>query len=611
MRTRIAQWRSDPAGQGRAALAQARNAFPRFVPVVEWLPCYDRKLLPLDLIAGLTVWGTSVPTALAYAGLAGLPAQAGLYTAMMALLVYAIFGTSRHMKVTTSSTMAVMSAAIIAPLAGGDAAAYAALSAMLALIIGIMLLAAGIIRLGFIADFLSKPIVTGFVFGLAMVIIIGQAPKLFGVPSASGNFFQQLFALLFNLEQTNPYTLAVSIGSFVLIFALRRWLPRIPAGLVLLLVAIVASTVLDLAAKGVAIIGAIPTGLPQFGFPSVSLFTLPFLIAGAGGMVFLAVGESLGTARAYAAKHRYQIDADQELLAMGAANIATSFSQGFTVDASLSTTATAENAGNQTQLASLVTAGMLLLTVLFLAPFFTNLPNAVLGALVIVSVLGLLDVAEFRRYRASRRTDFYIALVTLLGVITSDVQTGLIIAVLLSLVMVIYRASRPYIAILGKVPGDAGAYSDMVRHPENQPVPGLIIFRMDAPLFYFNASVADKQIRDLVRKTQPPPKAVLLDLAASGDLDIVSSDMLFDLVKDLREQGIEVLFSQVRGSVRDRMRKTGLMSAIGEGRVFSSVDAAAQNLLRRQADASQPPLLPDAPIPAPVGGNGASTGGST
>lgn len=558
-----------------------KSAIPRYIPIVAWLPKYERANLPVDLIGGLTVWGTTVPTALAYAGLAGVPAQAGLYTAMMALLAYAIFGTSRHLKVTASSTMAVMSAAVVAPLAGGDAATFAALSAMLALVIGVMLLIAGAIRLGFIADFLSKPIVTGFVFGLALVIAVGQAPKLFGIPGSSGNFFQQAFSLVANLSATNPYTLAISIASFILVFAVRRWVPMIPAGLVLLVVSILITSYLNLSEKGVAIVGSIPTGLPQFGLPHASIFDIPFLIAGGAGMVFLAVGESLGTARAYAAKYKYHIDADQELFALGASNLATSFSQGFTVDASLSTTATSENAGAKTQLSSLVTSGMLLLTVLLLAPFFTNLPNAVLGVLVIVSVIGLLDVGEFRRYWNGKRTDFVIALTALIGVITSDVLTGLIIAVLLALVMVIYRASRPYIAILGKVPGVRGAYGDIGRHPENSTIPRLIIFRMDAPMFYFNANVADKQIRERVNKSDPRPLAILIDLAASGDLDIVSTDMLRDLIKDFRDENIEVLFCQVRGAVRDRLRKIGVMQEIGERRIFSSVDAAVNDFSER------------------------------
>lgn len=590
-KARLSRWRSNPAGLADTVLVRTKHAIPRYVPIVEWLPHYDRGLLQPDLIGGLTVWGTTVPTALAYAGLAGLPVQAGLYTAMMALAAYAIFGTTRHLKVTASSTMAIMSAALIAPLAAGDAATFAVLSAALAMVIGVMLVIAGVIRLGFIADFLSKPIVTGFVFGLALTIAVGQAPKLFGVPGGSGNFFEQLWSLLMNLPETNPYTLAISIMSFALIFVLRQRVPKIPAGLVVLVFGILVTDYFNLADKGVSVIGTIPTGLPQFGIPRVSLSQLTFLLAGAAGMVFLAVGESLGTARSYAAKYRYHIDPDQELIALGAANLAASVSQGFALDASLSTTATAENAGARTQLSSLVTSGMLLLTVLFLAPFFTNLPNAVLATLVIVSVIGLLDVSEFQRYYRGRRTDFVIAMAALLGVIFSDVQTGLLIAVLLALVMVIYRASRPYIAILGKVPGVAGGYGDVARHSTNTTIPGLIIFRMEAPLFYFNASVADKQIRDQVSKSKPPPKAILIDLSASGDLDIVSTDMLRDLVKDMGEAGVEVLFCQVRGKVRDRLRQTGVMEHIGEGHVFISVDAAVHDFTERYADLSQEKVI--------------------
>ena len=591
MKSKYLEFRQDPQAFARKALVRGKTALPNYFPILVWLPKYEVDKIRFDLIGGLTVWGMTVPTALAYAVMAGVPAQAGLYAAMAALFAYTIFGTSRHMKVTASSTMAIMSASVVATLAGGDPVAFAQLTAMLALIIGVMLLVAGIIRLGFIADFLSKPVVTGFVFGLALVIAVGQAPKLFGVPSSSGNFFEQAWSLLANLDQTNPYTLAISIFSIVLLILIKKFLPKIPSGLVVLAVSILVTTALDLAAKGVSIVGEIPTGLPEFGFPQVDLAAIPFLIAGAAGIVFLAVGESLGTARAYASKYHYPIDQDQELIALGAANFATSISQGFAVDASLSTTATSENSGARTQLSSLVTSGMLLLTILFLAPLFTNLPNAVLGALVITSVTGLLDLTDFRRYWHARRTDLIIAVTALIGVITTDVLTGMMLAVLLSVIMVIYRASRPYIAILGRLPGARGTYGDIGRHPENTTIPGLVIFRLDAPLYFFNSSVADKQIRDYVKKTVPPPQAILIDLGASADLDIVSSDMLNELVGDMRADGIEVLFSQVRGAVRDRLRKTGAMDTIGENSIFLSVDAAVEEFSARHPESLSVELL--------------------
>lgn len=558
-----------------------RQQLGHYAPITAWLPAYAREFLRTDIISGVTVWGVMVPVAMAYAQMAGVPPEAGLYAAFAALPAYAVFGTSRHLKVTASSTMAVMSAAVVGSIAGGDIDRYLALTAALALTVGVLLLLAGIARLGFISDFLSKSVVTGFVFGLAITIAIGQLPKLFGVPATSGNSFQQLAGLIAELDQTNPWTLAIGAGTLALIFVIKRLYPRIPAGLVALALGILAVTIFDLDQKGVSIVGVIPTGLPTPGLPHISLTDLPFLITGAVGIVFLAVGESLGSARAFAAKYRYEIDPDQELIALGAANLSAGLFQGFTVDASLSSTATADEAGARTQLSSIVTAALVIVTVIVLAPLFHNLPNAVLAAIVIASVTGLMDVAELRRYYTSNRVDFVLAMAALLGVISTDVLTGLLIAVFLSLVIILYRASRPYLAVLGQTPGQVAAYGDLARHPENLRVPGLLIVRLDAPLYFLNANVARNQILDLITSSQPAPAAVLFDLGASADLDIASLDMLKNLVVELDEIGIDVLLAQVRGGVRDRLRHANLMAEIGEDRIYLSVAAAVHDFEQR------------------------------
>lgn len=560
-----------------------RQQLGRYAPITVWLPAYARDLLRTDVISGVTVWGVMVPVAMAYAQMAGVPPQAGLYAAFAALLAYAVFGTSRHLKVTASSTMAVMSAAVIGSIAGGDIDRYLALTAALALTVGVLLLLAGIARLGFISDFLSKSVVTGFVFGLAITIAIGQLPKLFGVPAASGTSFQQVVGLIAALDQTNPWTLVIGAGALALILLIKRRYPRIPAGLVVLILGILAVAIFDLDQRGVSIVGAIPTGLPAPGLPHISLTDLPYLITGAVGIVFLAVGESLGSARAFAARYRYEIDPDQELIALGAANLNAGLFQGFTVDASLSSTATADEAGARTQLSSIVTAALVIVTVIVLAPLFYNLPNAVLAAIVITSVIGLMDVVELRRYYSSNRVDFVLAMVALLGVVSTDVLTGLIIAVFLSLVIILYRASRPHVAVLGKAPGQVAVFGDIARHPENLAVPGLLIVRLDAPLYFLNANVARGQVFDLISSTQPAPKAVLFDLGASADLDIASLDMLRTLVVELDEIGVDVLLAQVRGSVRDRLRQASLMAEIGEDRIYLSVAAAVHDFEQRQA----------------------------
>ena len=558
-----------------------RRQLNRYVPITAWLPTYPRDLLRSDIISGVTVWGVMVPVAMAYAQMAGLPPEVGLYTAFAALLGYAIFSTSRQLKVTASSTMAVMSAAVVGAMAAGDATRYAALTAALALTVGVILLLAGIVRLGFISDFLSKSVITGFVFGLALVIAIGQLPKLLGLPSGQGDFFEQCYQLITNLSQIKPYTLVVGVSALVVIFLIKRFFPRLPSGLVALVLGILAVSIFNLDEYGVSIVGAIPTGLPTPGLPQVSLGDLPYLITGAIGIVFLAVGESLGSARSFAAKHRYEINPDQELIALGTANISAGLFQGFTVDASLSSSATADEAGARTQLSSIVTAVLIIVTLLVLAPLFYNLPNAVLGAIVIASVIGLMDVAELRRFYASNRVDFVLAVVALFGVLTTDVLTGLLIAVFLSLLIILYRASRPYVAVLGKVPGQEATYGDVARHPENMQVPGLLIVRLDAPLYFLNANVARGQILGLVTASQPPPRAILFDLGASADLDVASLDMLKNLVRELEEAGVDVLLAEVRGKVRDRLRKASVMADIGENRIYQSVPAAVHDFEQR------------------------------
>jgi SulP family sulfate permease len=553
----------------------------RYVPISQWLPAYPREWLRPDLMAALTSWGVMVPVALAYAGLAGVPPELGLVTAFAALAAYAVFGSSRHAKVTVSSTMAIMSATVVVGLAGGDPATYVAMTAALALMVGGILVAGGIAKLGFISDFLTKSVVTGFIFGLAITIIIGQLPKILGTPGLSGSLPEQVSQLISDIADTNPYTLAVGLSALALILVLRQISRRIPGPLIALVAGIAAVALLDLEAYDVSVVGEVATGLPLPSIPMVPLTAIPYLLLGAAGIVFLAVGETVGAGRAYAVRHHYEIDADQELLALGAANLSSGLFGGFTTDASLSQTATAESAGAKSQLSSLVTSGLVLATAVLLAPLFRNLPNAVLGAIVIAAVLSLMDVGELRRYWAWRRTDFLLAMTAMIGVLLTTVLVGMLLAVLVSVAFVLYRASRPYVAALGRMPGYRATFGDTARHPEAEPIPHLLIVRLDAPLYFFNANVAKAQILDLVETRKPQPHGVLLDLAATADLDVTTTDMLRELITDLHDRSIEVLLAQVKGSVRDRMRRTGLMAELGEDRIYLSIGSAVTDFQRR------------------------------
>jgi SulP family sulfate permease len=566
----------------------------KYVPLISWITTYQRAWLRDDLVSGVVVGAIMVPVAMAYAQMAGVPPQQGLYSAILGMAVYAIFATSRHLKITTSSTMSIMSIAVVGPLVAAGFGTYVSLSAALAITVGLIMLVLSFMKLGFISDFLSKSVMTGYIFGVALLIAMSQLPKVFGVPGGDGSFFQQLGQLIANLPQTNPYALALGVGTIALILIIKRYMPLIPGALVALVLGTLIAGVFELSANyNVAVVGDIPIGMPSPAFPAISVQAIPFLIGGAFGIVFLAVGETLGTGRTYAAKYHYEVNADQELLAMGAANIGSGLFQGITIDMSLSNTASGEAAGERTQLSSLVSAGVILAVVMFLAPLLRNLPSAVLGGIVLSSILGLFNFAEFKRYYAQRKTDFALASTALVGVAASDVMTGLMLAVFLSVVMLLYRASRPYIAILGQFAN--GEFGDLGRHPDAQPVPGLVMLRLDAPLYFFNANVARTQILAQTA-TDPQPQAILLDLAASADLDIGTADMLRDLYSDLHAKQIDLLFAQIRGSVRDRMLKTGLLEHVGGDHLYASIAAAVAAFQARPAPAEVLPTV----VPEPA-----------
>ena len=592
---------NDARPEHRPSLAERfapRRLVTRYVPIVGWLPAYDRANLRFDVIAGLVSWGVMVPVAMAYAGLAGMPPETGLVTAFAALTAYAIFGTSRHLKVTTSSSIAILSASVIGTIeTAADPASYVALSAGLALTVGIILVVAGAARLGFLSQFLAASVVTGFVIGLAITITIGQLPGLLGIPPVNGTTIQRLVAIApETLQITEPITAILGIGSVIGIFLIRRFVPRIPGALVALVVGIVVSTAFDLPDKGVAVVGEVATGIPTPSIPRFPLRDLVVLVTGAFGIVFLAIAESIGAARSFGARHGYEIDPDQELIGLGASNVAGGLFGGFAVDASFSQTATGEAAGNLTQLASLITAGLVLATSIVLAPVFANLPTAVLAAIVITSVVGLVNIAELRRYLAWKRTDFALAMTALGGVVFTTALTGMAIAVALSLLAILYQASRPYIAVLGLIPGQPAVFADADRHPSAVPVEGYLLLRPNVPLTFVNADVAKDQVMALIHARASAPRAVVVDIGATADLDVATTDMLSALSTDLRENGIDLRLAQTRGPVRDRMRRTGLMDIIGEDRCYLSIEAAVAEPLPGSPIPGEP--LPIEPLPA-------------
>lgn len=563
---------------GTRGRPSGRVLLARYVPITGWLPRYPRAWLSKDVVAGLTGWAVMAPVAMAYAELAGVPAGVGLITATAGLTAYAVLGTSRHAKVTTSSTMAVMSASVVAPAAGGDATLYLAMTAMLALFVGVYLVAAGILRLGFLAEFLAKPVITGFIVGLAITIAVGQLPKLFGVEGGGGNVFRQLETLVEELPERDPISLLLGLAAMAIIIVSRRIDRRIPGPLIALVAALLLSKAFGLADAGVDVVGDISGGIGDPGLPSVSLSNLTYLATGAAGIVFLALAESLAAERAFANRHGYRIDPDQELIALGGSNLASGFFGGFAVDASVSSMATGEAAGNRTQLASLVTAGGMLLTILVLAPVFTELPEALLAAVIITSVISLVDFAEWRRYVQWRKTDAALAVIAMFGVLLTDVLTGLIIAAGFSIVILLYTASRPAIARLGRLAGPDHHYVDADRNSKAEEIAGLLMLRLDTPLYYFNATEVSDRVLRAVDARDPTPRAVLLDIEATIELDVTTSDALYGLMGALEARGSRLVIVHAKGAVRDRMRKVGLMERLGATGLYPSERIAVEAL---------------------------------
>jgi len=556
----------------------------RFIPILSWLPSYDRSWLSVDIIAGLTLWGLVVPEAMAYAGIAGLPPQAGLYTLLAALFVYALLGTSRHLVVqATSATAALLASAVAAALVATAAAnasdpqTYQAYASAFVLVTGLVFLAAGLAKLGFITQFLSKPVMDGFVMGLAIFVAVGQLNKLFGVPKPEGNTVEKLLGIIQELPQANWVAFAVGAAALALLFLLPRWNRKVPAGLVVLFGAIGLSAVLDLnGTYGVEIVGTLPQGLPTLTFPQVPITTYLAMVLPAMGVLLVAYSEALGVAHEFAEKHGYEVNADQELNAHAAANLVSSLFGGMLAAGSMSASAVKEGAGARSQVTNLVTWVVTFVTVLFFTPLFTTLPEAVLAALIIHAVWHIIASRKLQKLRLASRVEFWFGVLALAGVLFIDVLQGMIIGVVASLVFVIYRSSRPHVSSLGRVPGVPGAYSDLSRHPDNTPVPGVLIVRVDAQLYYANALTVRDRVKAMIAEMASPPRAVILDSVAWDQIDVTSTDVLKGLVKELRGNGIEVYWAEVHAPVLEYGRQTGLLDAIGEDHVYPTVDAAVR-----------------------------------
>jgi len=548
--------------------------------ILDWLPRYDRSWLTRDVVAGLTLWGLVVPEAMAYAGIAGLPPQAGLYTLVASLLVYALFGTSRHLSVGATSATAALLAGTVASVgvaSGGEG--YAPTAVALVLVVAALFGLAAVARLGFVTQFLSKPVMDGFVLGLAVFVVVGQLNKLFGVSKGEGNTLEKLGHIVRELPNANAATVVVALAALVALFGLPRLSRALPAGLIVLFGSIALSAALDLeGSHDVDVAGTLPKGLPEVSLPDVSVSTWLALVPAAIGIVLVSFSEALGVAREFADKHGYEVDSNRELTAHGATNFVSGLFGGMIAAGGMSGSAVKEGAGARTQVANLAAWVATIVTVLLLTPLFKTLPEAVLAALIIHALWHILVARKLIAIRALSHTEFWLGWVAFAGVVLYDVLAGMLIGLVASTLLMVYRSSRPHLAVLGRAPGVAGKYQDVERHPESTPVPGVLVIRLDAPLYYANALTVSELVMEAVEATDPRPRSIVFDATALDSLDITSAEMLEKLVRKLRADGIDLVIAEAHAPVVAFARRTGLLAQLGDGRIYPTVDAAVHAL---------------------------------
>ena len=530
------------------------------VPILQWLPQYQRGWLRHDFVAGLTLAAYAVPVSLAYASLAGLPSQAGLYCYLLGGIAYAVFGTSRQLAVGPTSAISILIGSVLGTLAAGDTLRQTHLAMAAAVLTGLLAILAWALRLGNIANFVSETILTGFKVGAGLVIASTQLPKLFGVSSGGNNFLTRILDLARHLKETNLPTLLVGLGALTLLIAGERLLPGRPIALFVVLTSIVVMTFLPLASLGVKTVGTIPEGLPRLGWPMMHWSDVDNLLVVSMACFLLSYVESISVVRTFALKHDHSISADQELLALGAANLVAGVGQGYPVAGGMSQSAVNEKAGAQSPLALVFASASLGAVLLFLTGLMRNLPQPVLAAVVLIAVGGLIKPSELRHLNQVSRMEFRVAMVATVGVLFFGILKGVLLAAVFSLLVLLKRASRPRIAVLGRLEG-SDRFVDMSRNPESKQVPGTLVVRIESGLFYFNAENVHSEILDHVRR-RGAVNLVIIDLSTSPNIDLGGARMLGQLHEKLTKSGVLLKLAEVHGSARDLLQAEGLHTRI-------------------------------------------------
>ena len=546
--------------------SRSTRATSRSWPIFAWLQGYQASWLRFDVIAGLTVCAILVPEGMAYAELAGVPPEYAFYAAPAALLAYAALGSSRQLVVAVSSAIAIMSAATIGEIAVEGSAEFVALTAALAILAGLVSIGAGILKLGRIAQFFSESVLLGFVFGLALLISIKQIPKLLGIEAHGESAVELLRDILPQVREADLLTLAVGVAGIAGMLLLERRVPRVPAALVVLLASIAASVALGLEAAGVHVVGDLPAGLAPPTLPGVGPEAVLLLLVGAVGIALVAFAEAVGPANEFARVHGGRVDPNRELVAIGAANTSAGLFSGFPIGSSLSKSAANDRAGARTPMSLVTAAGATAIVALFLTPLFEPLPEATLGAIVIVAVLGMMRVGKLRRLWDLRRVDFWLAIIALVGVLVVPTLQALGIAVVASLGVLVWRVSEPRLTFLGRASG--GLEPMDLRLAPQSAVPGLLIVRPDEMLFFANAASVRDGIMQAVSGVEPPCSVVLLDLSLTPEVDVPVVEVLEGLHGRLADQGVELWLSHLRPAARDTLARAGVLGAIGPERLY-------------------------------------------
>lgn len=532
-------------------------------------------MLRTEFVVAITVFAVLVPSAMAYGDLAGVTPVAGLYVALGAMVMYALFGTSKQLITGPEATTAILVATAVAPLAAGDPVRYATLAAMTAILVGLASIAGGILKLGFITDLLSKPILIGYITGTSLIVIGSQLGKMFGIKVESDYFLRQIIEVLSRFDEWHILTVTLGLIAMAILLIIRRVNRALPGPLIVVVLGILATVVFDLAVKGVAVVGEVPPGLPTLTIPSVSVQDVFSLLPAALALTILIYADEILTARVFAARHGQKIDANQEFVAIGMANIGAGLLQGFPAATSGSRTTVADQMGGKSQLVGLVAAVMTIVFLLFFTPLLEPLPTVVLGAIIIVATLGLIDVAAFRFLRQIRPAEAWLGVATMIGVLTLGVLQGILVAVTLSLINVVFHISRPHDALLDDLDAAGGTvYRGVTDKETSLTEPGLIVYRFDAPLVFANAAYFTERIETLIANAGPGLKCVILDAEAISDFDSTAAEALENLDKDLEQLGVELWIARANAPLRELLQATGLTARIGTENIYPSVRAA-------------------------------------